>query len=96
MAEDLKKMYRTIMDDQFPPNMEISFVDEKGRPKKVTFVLDMTEKLEALAKLEQIKKEASAVRDKLRSIAENARDSSPESFTDELRAISEEVSNFIA
>ena len=25
MAEDLKKMYRTIMDDHFPPKMEISF-----------------------------------------------------------------------
>ena len=28
MAEDLKKMYRTIMDDHFPPEMEISFVDQ--------------------------------------------------------------------
>ena len=27
MAEDLKKMYKTIMDDHFPPNMEISFVE---------------------------------------------------------------------
>jgi phosphoribosylaminoimidazolecarboxamide formyltransferase/IMP cyclohydrolase len=27
MAEDLKKMYRTILDDQFPPQMEISFID---------------------------------------------------------------------
>jgi phosphoribosylaminoimidazolecarboxamide formyltransferase/IMP cyclohydrolase len=27
MTQDLKKMYRTIMDDHFPPNMEISFVD---------------------------------------------------------------------
>ena len=33
MADDLKKMYRTIMDDHFPPQMEISFVDGKtGRP----------------------------------------------------------------
>ena len=31
MAEDLKKMYRTIMDDHFPPKMEISFVDENNR-----------------------------------------------------------------
>ncbi len=27
MAEDLKKMYRTIVDENFPPQMEISFVD---------------------------------------------------------------------
>jgi phosphoribosylaminoimidazolecarboxamide formyltransferase/IMP cyclohydrolase len=31
MTEDLKKMYKTIMDDHFPPNMEISFVDGKNR-----------------------------------------------------------------
>ena len=31
MAEDLKKMYKTIMDDHFPPNMEISFVDGSNR-----------------------------------------------------------------
>jgi phosphoribosylaminoimidazolecarboxamide formyltransferase / IMP cyclohydrolase len=31
MVEDLKQMYRTIMDDHFPPRMEISFVDEGGR-----------------------------------------------------------------
>jgi phosphoribosylaminoimidazolecarboxamide formyltransferase/IMP cyclohydrolase len=44
MAEDLKKMYRTIMDDHFPPNMEISFVDEKKRQtlfyEKVAWVVD--------------------------------------------------------
>jgi len=28
MAEDLKKMYRTIVKDHFPPRMEIAFVDE--------------------------------------------------------------------
>ncbi len=31
MAEDLKKMYRTIMDDHFSPEMEISFVDKDKR-----------------------------------------------------------------
>ena len=31
MAEDLKKMYRTIVDDHFPPRMEISFIEEKER-----------------------------------------------------------------
>ena len=31
MAEDLKKMYRTVMDDHFPPRMEISFVDKDKR-----------------------------------------------------------------
>ncbi len=27
MAEDLKKMYRTIVDENFPPQMEVSFID---------------------------------------------------------------------
>ncbi len=31
MAEDLKKMYKTIMDDKFPPGMEISFIDGDQR-----------------------------------------------------------------
>ena len=48
MAEDLKKMYRTIMDDQFPPKMEISFVDEKNRQtlfyEKVTWTIDDVQK----------------------------------------------------
>ncbi|MCP4689282.1 MAG: IMP cyclohydrolase [Desulfobacterales bacterium] len=48
MAEDLKKMYRTIMDDQFPPNMEISFVDGDKRQtlfyEKVTWTIDNVQK----------------------------------------------------
>jgi len=48
MAEDLKKMYRTIMDDQFPPKMEISFVDENNRQtlfyEKVTWTIDNVQK----------------------------------------------------
>ena len=28
MAEDLKKMYRTVMDDHFPPRITISFGDQ--------------------------------------------------------------------
>jgi len=48
MAEDLKKMYRTIMDDHFPPRMEIAFVDEKGRQtlfyEKVSWTIDGVEK----------------------------------------------------
>ncbi|MFC1895881.1 IMP cyclohydrolase [Thermodesulfobacteriota bacterium] len=31
MAEDLKKMYRTIVEEHFPPNMEIHFVDGDAR-----------------------------------------------------------------
>ena len=31
MSKDLKQMYKTIMDDHFPPQMEISFVDESRR-----------------------------------------------------------------
>ncbi len=31
MAEDLKKMYRTIVDEHFPARMEISFIDDDRR-----------------------------------------------------------------
>ena len=48
MAEDLKKMYRTIMDDHFPPKMEISFIDENERQtllyEKVTWTIDNVQK----------------------------------------------------
>jgi phosphoribosylaminoimidazolecarboxamide formyltransferase/IMP cyclohydrolase len=48
MAEDLKKMYRTIMDDHFPPQLEISFVDENQRQtlfyEKVTWTIDNVQK----------------------------------------------------
>ena len=48
MAEDLKKMYRTVMDDHFPPKMEISFVDADKRQtlfyEKVVWVVDEVEK----------------------------------------------------
>ncbi len=44
MSKDLKKMYKTIMDDHFTPNMEISFVDGKQRQtlfyEKVSWVID--------------------------------------------------------
>ena len=44
MSEDLKKMYRTIVEDSFPGNMEISFVDKEKRQtlfyEKVTWVID--------------------------------------------------------
>jgi phosphoribosylaminoimidazolecarboxamide formyltransferase/IMP cyclohydrolase len=48
MAEDLKKMYRTIMDDHFSPNMEIAFVDGDRRQtlfyEKVVWVVDDVQK----------------------------------------------------
>ena len=48
MPQDLKQMYRTIMDDHFPPRMEISFVDGKKRQTlvydKVSWVIDGVEK----------------------------------------------------
>ncbi len=31
MAEDLKKMYRTIVEDHFPPRMEVTFADDENR-----------------------------------------------------------------
>ncbi|MDJ0830942.1 MAG: IMP cyclohydrolase [Desulfobacterales bacterium] len=48
MAEDLKKMYRTIVDDHFPPKMEISFVDADKRQtlfyEKVLWTIDEVQK----------------------------------------------------
>lgn len=44
MAKDLKAAYKTIMDDNFPPNMEVSFVDGDSRQTmfydKVSWVID--------------------------------------------------------
>ena len=48
MPEDLKKMYRTIMADHFPPQMEISFVDQDKRQtlfyEKVAWTIDNIQK----------------------------------------------------
>jgi phosphoribosylaminoimidazolecarboxamide formyltransferase/IMP cyclohydrolase len=48
MTEDLKKMYRTVMDDHFPPQMEISFIDADNRQtlfyEKVVWVVDDVQK----------------------------------------------------
>ncbi|MCF8112058.1 MAG: IMP cyclohydrolase [Desulfobacteraceae bacterium] len=44
MADDLKKMYKTVMDDHFSPRMEISFVDGEKRQtlfyEKVDWVIE--------------------------------------------------------
>ena len=44
MSKDLKEMYKTIMDDHFTPQMEISFVDGEKRQtliyEKVSWVID--------------------------------------------------------
>lgn len=48
MAEDLKKAYRTIMEDQFPGKMEVAFIDGEKRTtlqyEKITWVIDEVEK----------------------------------------------------
>ena len=48
MAEDLKKMYRTIVDEHFPSRMEISFVDGGQRQtlfyEKVLWTIDQVQK----------------------------------------------------
>ncbi len=48
MAKDLKKMYRTIVEDHFPPEMEISFIDGDQRQtmfyEKVLWTLDQVQK----------------------------------------------------
>ncbi|MBW1896016.1 MAG: IMP cyclohydrolase [Deltaproteobacteria bacterium] len=48
MAEDLKKMYRTVMDDHFPSKMEISFIEKNDRQtlfyEKVGWIIEGVEK----------------------------------------------------
>jgi len=48
MDKDLKKMYKTVMDDHFTPSMEISFIDGDKRQtlvyEKVTWTIDNIEK----------------------------------------------------
>lgn len=48
MAEDLKQMYKTVMDDHFTPAMEISFVDGDKRQtlfyEKVAWTIDGVQK----------------------------------------------------
>ena len=48
MAEDLKKMYKTIMDDHFPPRMEVAFVGDDNRQtlfyEKVSWVVEGVQK----------------------------------------------------
>lgn len=48
MPQDLKKMYKTIMDDSFPPKMEVSFVAENQRQtlfyEKVSWTIDNVQK----------------------------------------------------
>jgi len=48
MADDLKQMYKTIMDDHFPPEMEISFIDKDRRQtlfyEKVVWTIDEVRK----------------------------------------------------
>ena len=48
MSEDLKKMYKTIVDEHFPPNMEISFIHSDKRQtlyyEKVLWQIENVEK----------------------------------------------------
>ena len=48
MSTDLKQMYKTIMDDHFPPQMEISFIDGDRRQtlvyEKVAWTIDNVRK----------------------------------------------------
>ena len=48
MSDDLKKMYKTIMDDHFPSRMEIAFVDDNQRQtlfyEKASWVIDGVKK----------------------------------------------------
>jgi phosphoribosylaminoimidazolecarboxamide formyltransferase / IMP cyclohydrolase len=48
MTTDLKQMYKAIMDDHFPPQMEISFIDGKKRQtllyEKVSWIIENVRK----------------------------------------------------
>ncbi|MFH2007591.1 MAG: IMP cyclohydrolase [bacterium] len=48
MADDLKQAYRTVMDDHFPPELEIAFIDGEKRQvlryEKVSWVIDGVDK----------------------------------------------------
>ncbi len=48
MTQNLKKMYKTIMDDHFPQKMEISFIDDNKRQtlfyEKVSWTIDNVQK----------------------------------------------------
>ena len=48
MAEDFKAAYKTIMDDHFPPRMEISFIDGDNKQtliyEKASWLIDGVEK----------------------------------------------------
>ena len=47
-AKDFKSAYKTVMDDHFPPQMEISFVDDSGKQtlvyEKISWLIDDIEK----------------------------------------------------
>lgn len=47
-SKDLKSAYKTVMDDHFPPQMEISFIDDSGRQtlvyEKISWLIDDIEK----------------------------------------------------
>jgi PAS domain S-box-containing protein len=45
-------------------------VDEKGKPKKVTFVLDITARTDALARIDRMKNDVAGIRRKLLALAE--------------------------
>lgn len=47
-SKDFKSAYRTIMDDHFPPRMELSFISDTGKQtlvyEKATWIIDTVEK----------------------------------------------------
>lgn len=55
MSDDIKAMYKTIMDDHFSPQMEIAFVDGDRRQtlfyEKVDWIVDNVKKDFATAKI---------------------------------------------
>ena len=36
-TQDFKSAYKTIMDDNFPPRMEISFIEDDGRRQTLSY-----------------------------------------------------------
>ncbi len=65
MSHDLKKMYKTIMDDHFPSRMEIAFVEGETRQtlfyEKVSWVIDGVEKGFAMGRIPVRKRPCTAL-----------------------------------
>jgi PAS domain S-box-containing protein len=66
-------------------------VDEQGRPKKVTFVLDVTEKMNAIEKVERLHRESHEIAEKLESVLRQIPTDGDAALRSELESIAHEI-----